>query len=337
MKYETFKQKEAFFSLRFIENEEELNHLFNTSSNTSIWRGQPKAEYKIYSTLQREYHKSKTIGNKQKQLEYIKKTINLAGKWHNCFFNRYFKNMGLKRGPTIYSLLSVLRHSEVPSPLIDWTRDFRIALYFAAKSYKNDETSNEINNYFSLIEIPQEHFFNRRNIKTELIKFYEKANKKKLKKLIRKKWFFCNTEKKYQEQLLLNFQDFITRPEFFEYWYNKTINLPERIEDKETDLIHFFINTNPKITNQSGLFILNIDPSLPLEESIIKSFNAEIERSKEVLGDFKFTNDNIPKLNCYEINSRLKELALEKLKDYGITEEYVCPNFDKLKDELLPI
>lgn len=336
MIYETFKQKREYYNLQFIETEDELEFFLKNTKKDSIWRGLSNAEYMIYSSLQREWQKSSLPSTKEKQYEYISKSIHHIATWNNRFFNRYFRNMGLKKGPTILSLLSILRHYEVPSPLIDFTRDINVGLFFAATDYKKQSTQNEVNDYFSLIEIPVEHFLNNIDPKEKILKRFEETKKESLQKLMKEN---CDTDSvtKYNELLIGNFQEFISTPQWFDFWYFKLNNPPERIEDKEDDLIYYYTNTNPKITNQHGLFIINLDPIIPLEQSFVKPLNAILEMHENEFGDFRLTEEMIPKFNAYEINSRLKEYIVKKLEGSGYTNEFIYPDYETFKRELKPI
>src|SRR5688500_13352585 len=76
--------------------------------------------------------------------------------WNGNFFKRYLSNYKISVF-SIFSALSVLRHHGTPTPLLDWSRNPLVALLFAAHSTNHYNTDCEIEQYFSLYEMKEEH------------------------------------------------------------------------------------------------------------------------------------------------------------------------------------
>lgn len=98
------------------------------------------------------------------------------------------------------------------------------------------------------------------------------------------------------------------------------------ISDERED---FQITNNPNIINQQGLFFFHSDSHYPLEYHY---YNAMQVVNGESKGTLNFS-DKIS--GCWNINKKLAPIIKERLqKEFRITENYLFPRFDKLKDEI---
>ncbi|SOD99786.1 FRG domain-containing protein [Spirosoma fluviale] len=120
-----------------------------------IFRGCPEAKYKIYNSAQRYY-----IGNElYKQVkaedmnkhytEFISNLIEECKNWNNSTVSNLLLNSGIN-GNNCIPYLSFMQHYGVPTPLIDFTYDPYVALFFAIDGETYKPSDVEIDNYFSL-------------------------------------------------------------------------------------------------------------------------------------------------------------------------------------------
>ena len=58
------------------------------------------------------------------------------------------------------SVLGYLQHHNCPTPLLDWTYSFEIALFFGIDELDKNQSVKEIEDYFSLYYIKEENFSN---------------------------------------------------------------------------------------------------------------------------------------------------------------------------------
>jgi len=64
-----------------------------------------------------------------------------------------FKYYDIKIDQMDFPLLSILQHYKAPTPLLDWTYDLNIALFFAIYNIKKSDISNVIDDYISIYRL----------------------------------------------------------------------------------------------------------------------------------------------------------------------------------------
>ena len=152
--YQTLEDKKSFFDeFATVETpdefENEFSKLMNLAKRTKlhvVFRGIPEAKYKLYTSLQRElfglnlnkggFAKSFTL----KLIENAKKQT----QWSN-----YFKAMGVSMNDWLY--LALLQHYGAPSPLLDFSKNPKVALYFMCKGIQFGYSEERINHYASIV------------------------------------------------------------------------------------------------------------------------------------------------------------------------------------------
>ena len=119
----------------------------NSANNVVfILRGVSEAKYKLYTSAQREWlanewwHQRITFSDfVGRQLSYMK----------TDFIKDYFRSMGIAINDLL--LLSFLQHYGAPSPLLDFTTDPKVALFFALEHMQGTSSGSQgIENYFSI-------------------------------------------------------------------------------------------------------------------------------------------------------------------------------------------
>lgn len=328
--YHNLDEKKEFFTQIKIKTEKDFKKLFEVllpqkEKKGGVWRGLRESRWKLYNTFQIDNLKSKTPT--QNVIKFIDKLVEKLNIWDKRdVIGKYFKNYGIKSVP-IFAKLSILRHNKVPSPLLDWTRNPRVALYFATLDQNSTSDEDRIDNYFSIYFLDREHSCVKTNTKTGTEFFTSNNPKIILKRLMAFKRFSISKDK-----INRYFND-------ERYIYDDILNHPiQRIDDSENELVNHYTMSNYNITAQEGLFILNAYPFMPLEEAIFNRIyeqhankthkvNIQIERAIPT---------NLENFICFDIHKRFIPKIIEALKSekVNITKDTMEPDFKRLKDEI---
>lgn len=153
--YSTFKEKSDYFLSggKTIETLQALVVLIeklndSNSDNQLLFRGQPEAKYKLYSSLQRLWLEKKLHNHYGKYSELIDNLISNCKDWNGGLINKYLKY--LKSDENKMSYLSIMQHYGLPTPLLDFTLDINKSLFFAIENIDDSPPNTEIENYFSI-------------------------------------------------------------------------------------------------------------------------------------------------------------------------------------------
>ncbi|WKX75898.1 FRG domain-containing protein [Zobellia laminariae] len=324
--YDSFLQKSNLFDQGQIDTEADFNKAYEQLKNVNhmLFRGQREARWRLYSTLQRFWIWHKLYETENNYLEFLQKLIS-TGK------DKYEKNiveiLQENHIDTINDIatLGFLQHHETPTPLLDWTYSFQNALYFGIDNIEPNPGMKEIDNYFSVFYI-QEKDFGQGGMRTILddslkkvgdelkIAFMKKIadddeDFKKMKEHFEERSFF-DTNRVKGSGLIRH----MTRIE-------NLINIPiTYFSDSESDsnLIFSLTNSN-NIKHQKGVFTWNADASKPLEMLGNEQYN--VSRTETDSEDYRFSG-------CYNINKDLAPFIKQKLKEDGITKEFIYPDTD---------
>lgn len=328
--YNNQEEKKGFFSLKIIDTDEQLCNLMKTLPKSyhekeGIWRGLPESSYKLYNSLQRENLGSKNLNSIENVIKAIVNSTNLLVNWNKGLIIKYFSNYGIEEVP-IYAKLSILQHFGCETPLLDWTRNPNVALFFATLSQSKSQIKNSIDNYFSIYFIKKEHPYYNFNSKTGY-KFFTSKNPKIV--LIRFKEF---KKIRFSKSFINNY--FNDNKSLLDSIYKFPI---QRIDDEEREYINHYTKSNYNISAQEGLFILNADPYLPLEKSIIQRINdlsklnlePKIDISNALVG-------NLQNFICYDIHKKFIPQIKQALYSESInkTDKTMFPDLNRLKDEI---
>lgn len=335
MYYKTQKEKAHYFQLKKVDTESQLINVIDFIGKQSkcIWRGANDASFKNYTSLQRINFSTKKYNTVKDVINYIGQLDKQFDNWNNGLFKKYYDNYKINRIP-LYAKLSILRHYGVPSPILDWTKNPFIALFFAIHESKSSFKFG-INKYISLNCLTSLHPFNS-DIKFKLAEHaktldsYQEGLKGRLKIMSP----ICGEE--MLEVVKSNFHKEYCQSSFngYDYIIHGLDLFPiQKIDDDINDdpYIHY-INNNYNITSQEGLFMLNIYPNYPLEKAIF-------ERTKERIKD---NNDELMKslelswtnFICFDISKKMIPKIKELLDSKGINENYVYPKLERLKCEI---
>jgi hypothetical protein len=115
-----------------------------------LFRGHTKSSYKLKTTLERHSTKQYSQQDYWEVMRNIMLTVESYTEKHWDFQDTYIpRNEAIPAAPQGYEFMTYLRHHDFPSPLLDWTRSFYVAAFFAFRSSKNEESDVAI---YSLIE-----------------------------------------------------------------------------------------------------------------------------------------------------------------------------------------
>ncbi len=152
--YKALQEKSQYFIKRNLKIDKlsdllELLKEFDSSGKSEVlFRGQPEAKFMLYSSLQRLWIDRKLEKHYESYRELIINLINNSKEWNTGLITRYLRNSG--RQENDMSILSIMQHYGVPTPLLDFTYDISKSLFFAIQSLDSSPPGSEIERYFSI-------------------------------------------------------------------------------------------------------------------------------------------------------------------------------------------
>jgi hypothetical protein len=289
-----------------------------------IWRGLPESRYKLYNSLQRKNLNLKDLNSIEKVFKYIIESTKELEKWNKNLILKYFANNGIEH-VSIYAKLSILQHFRCETPLIDWTRNPNVALYFATLPQDRSQQEDQIDNYFSIYFILKEHPYYNLTSKTGIEFLTSKNLKGVLKRLkVFRKICFSKNEINSYFNCDKNILDDIKR------------FLIQRIDDWDSKFVNQHTLSNYNIVAQEGLFILNADPFKPLEEAILSRIHEQSKIQHPINITFKHSMiGNKKHFICFDIHKKFIPKIIDALNSekINITKKTMEPDFNKLAEE----
>ena len=173
--YKDLIEKENSFERVLVKTKSDFTDLFDSilkGGSDSIWRGLSESKFKHYTSLQRFWIQNDLEKTNEEVEKFLKHIFNYSKQWNSDFFRKYFENYGPVYFPII-SALSILRHHGTPTPMLDWSRNPLVALFFGVSSADSYQSSNEIDNYFSLYEMKSSHPYYSHDLKDKTFKFFK--------------------------------------------------------------------------------------------------------------------------------------------------------------------
>ena len=283
-----------------------------------IFRGVSEAKYKLYTSAQREWITneweqqgisfSEFIG---RQLFYTK-----AG-----FIKNYFQSMGIAINDLL--LLSFLQHYRAPSPLLDFTTDPEVSLFFALEHMQGiSPGSQDIGNYFSIYVILMN---KERSLDVSLKQQFEHIAKLQV----------AIEDLQKTDDIEIPDEEAKKYPQVFNWLPNNETGgiglccARIRFLPNPLDAVHFkhraLMNlywSNPNIVAQKGCFLLNTHGKKPLEERLLEEIEAEIKERGAV---------NSIRVVCFDIHKSLASYIQGRYMNKSPKEIY--PDFYAIANE----
>jgi hypothetical protein len=324
--YGSFVQKSLFFDQIKINTKKQVNELMEKyqDSENHLFRGQSEAKWRLYSTLQRWWVWDEMEKSPEKYLDYLKAILNTGIEKFESEIKEILDEIDADTINDI-SVLGFLQHHGCPTPLLDWTYDFETSLFFGVDGINTSESPKEIDNYFSVYFIKEEHFDNG-SMRKLLDKSLQKIGKQLKLGLISEISKYKNErdimEKHFKERSFfdkdrIQGSGLVSHMIKIEHMTNISISY---FSDNDKDSgIAFSITNNENIKSQKGVFTWNSDFRKPLEVVGNEQYN----EAKSICepNDYKFCE-------CYNISKELAPYIIEKLNERNINKESIYPDND---------
>lgn len=331
--YKSFQEKNSFFkpSLHYKDNKISDTKMFDawykdfsrpynhpTAKFDFFFRGMKEAKYKLFNSAQREWlqHNIDAWGNTPDYLAFIRKLIREA-KQQKIFEKVLAYHQINYDNEADFPILSILQHYGAPTPLMDWSYNLDVALYFATEGVNTAAASEDINGYFSIYVI-------KKTSQSGGLKNIFEYSKRDLPSLNH----FHNF--KFSPNSKTNFVCYISD---FEDNKQKAPTLKTNIPSQQTARKQRPLTTyyNHNIIPQEGFFIFNPYPDKPLEECFSHTSRMN---ATEKIGQL-----NLAPFLCYNIRKDLADYIRRKIKFKGVDNAYIYPELrkfaDKVKEEVL--
>lgn len=299
-----------------------LQSISNSSPQNTYFRGQPDGSWKIYSSMQREWLTRELYYRYSNYPEIISKFLDYI-KEHNSAQLRNFCKI-----VTDISIFSTLQHYGAPTPFVDWTSDYKVALFFA--THKSNElcVGNETSSFVSVYWLNVGDGAN--NLDNDLTRFSQMLEQHKAN---------MQVEIAENEKIPGSFYADATK---FDLWKNLDALWMEESEDA------FMKISNPRADLQRGAFVYTKENHKSLDEIFTgtKVTDDDSEGGTLLLDDSpkncfiptsmpsnvdktpKAAPLCLPKIRCIDIHKSVIPQIKNFLQDQNITKETLGLNTD---------
>lgn len=303
--YKNIDEKKNFFvngDVKVTINIEKIFAELDKFASTTdfIFRGCSEAKYKLYNSAQRVFLQSELYLQAKQTDErgelydkWIESLISHCKNWNGHTVTKLLEASKIDPENSL-AYLSYMQHYGVPTPLLDFTKDPYIALYFAIENISNRASDSEIDNYFSIYYTYTNH---------TAFESWASVFKKSIPNMKSGKIPYSDVTKNCLQLLL-----------------------------PDNEIYRLFNNSN--IINQQGLFFYNNSPNMPQEECYKYYYRelekgmkerGKPNALKELMVHEEFAG-------CFNIHKSLAPYILNKLKAKGINREFIYPDPYKLRD-----
>lgn len=265
------------------------NDISSRIDTNNMFRGMGEAKYKLFTSSQRFWiiNELEQWWRPRRYLEFVNELVDNARK--KLLFRKVFEYYKLAGNQRDFPLLSILQHYGAPTPLMDWTYNIDVALYFATEGATQSYSSSEIDQYFSIYQIEKQR--QKWNEFNNLIDWHKGS-------FPRVSSFYGWED---NQNSIFYISDFEVKPDAKSF----------RDERPITTIY------NQNIIPQEGLFVFNPFPTKPLEDC----FNTDHEQDGN--------NLNLIPFLCVNIKKELAEYVRRKIKFKGIDNNFIYPELRK--------
>jgi FRG domain len=265
-----------------------------------FFRGMPEARYKLYTSAQRLW-----ITNQMKEwmksfnyLQFVQSLVNKTK--DQPLIKKVFDFYGLKDSEVDFPVLSILQHYGAPTPLMDWSYNIDVALYFATENVLwPEKASDDIDEYFSVYVI------NKTKQDNQLQSIFQYVDNS-FPDILR----FQENDSDPLSNFVVYISDFERNPAPAQYAL--TDEAAPSVKESNSRPITVYFNQN--ILPQEGLFIFSPYSEKTLEEC----FNAGGEASFE-----------LDPFMCFNIKKDLAEYIRRKIASNKITSDFIYPKLNE--------
>jgi hypothetical protein len=135
----TFEEFESKATVILEDHKEKFG---DTKAKTVLFRGQSMASWELKTTLERYSTEQYSMVDYWKVMRSVKPAVESYTEKTWGFSDKYINEDPFRFSPQGYNFMLYLRHCGFPSPLLDWTRSFYVAAFFAFQSAQADEEPN---------------------------------------------------------------------------------------------------------------------------------------------------------------------------------------------------
>lgn len=325
--FKTIDEKKSAYDYIQVDSFSEVLDYFTLKQanppQRTYFRGQADGSWKLYSSMQREWQIRELCHRFNSYSEMTSAFLEYAKEFYSLQLKAYCKAF------TDISIISVLQHYGAPTPFIDWTSNYKVALYFASQTDGlccGNETSSFISIYSLNIgqgaETPNNDLtsFSKlilmaKNLGGEIEEALKDVSNSMVGKNFEEQWIESATRYDFWKQ--------------YELWMEETDD-------------YFMKISNPRSDLQSGSFLYSkeVDQSLDKLFEGTKVTDGKCESSKTLhLDSFdnnywnpsskpKYYTENesepqcfLPKIQCLDIHKSVVPQIKEYLKDCNITKQ----------------
>ena len=137
LEHPNIKRKNMDYKQIIIDTNEDFDRWYNENSHRNlIFRGMKSARFKNYTSAQRKWMITDGLMNKAGDgiigyTNYITSLLSNCREWEESIIVKYLTNNGIEASDLI--LLTIMQHYGAPTPLLDFSSNINVALYFAAQ------------------------------------------------------------------------------------------------------------------------------------------------------------------------------------------------------------
>lgn len=307
--YNSLKEKNQYYNCTTIDNIQDFDNIFQDiveHQSEYVFRSVNEAKFKLYSSAQRQWIWNDLFKNYYSYEDYINSRIVLVQKHQDII--SFFSNNKIPLND--FAILALLQHYGQPSPLVDFTYNPHLSLFFAFDGVRAGTTGNEIDNYVSLYCLQYTHpcFCSIQQVNAHGVVTLSRTLKESeipISQIDTRKVLFDIQSLTYKEyadigiMLVHGDKMGITNIEIPSLGFTCTYNI-----------------TNPNLKNQEGLFMQNTTENEPLGE-LVRKKHQHIH----------------PLIDCYNINKKLEpHIRNTYLNPLGIDCSMIYPKNQDSQD-----
>lgn len=132
IEYKSKDEKENLFNYYQVEDKDSLDKIlkeFNSRKEEYVYRGVANSHHKLLTSSQRFWLSNGLTGNDVKYDRFLFSLILELHRANGGVFKKFFEQFSYKVAD--FAALSFLQHNGCPTPLLDFTKNINVALFFA--------------------------------------------------------------------------------------------------------------------------------------------------------------------------------------------------------------